>query len=60
MIVEVFFRGSNFKKLYDTFWNVEKIHRSGHHFILYREKDTGYEEDNVYLDTEKYELRVRY
>lgn len=53
MIVEVFFKGSNFKKHYDTFWNIEKINRSGHHFIL-----TG--KDDIFLDTEKYELRVTY
>lgn len=56
MIVEVFYKGSNFKKFYDTFWNIEKINRSGHHFILV----TKYGEEDVFLDTETYELRVSY
>lgn len=56
MIVEVFYKGSNFKRLYDSFWNIEKIYRSGHYFILV----TEYGEENVLLDTEKYELRVTY
>lgn len=56
MIVEVFVKGSCFKKLYDTFWNIEKIDRSGRFFVLV----TKDEKDNVYLDTEGYELRVCY
>lgn len=58
MIVEVFFRGSSFKEFYDTFWNIKKINRSGHYFLLVREYED--KEYIIYLDTEKYELRVTY
>lgn len=59
MIVEVFFKGSSFKKLYDTFWNIKSIERNGGNFILVTDKYmTG--NDNVTLSTNKYELRVCY
>lgn len=59
MIVEVFFKGSNFKKIYDTFWNIKTIERNGNNFILVTDK---YRTDNknVVLNTNEYELRVTY
>lgn len=59
MIVEVFFKGSNFKKLYDTFWNIKNIETNGGYFILVTDKYTT-DNDNVILDTNEYELRVTY
>lgn len=59
MIVEVFYKGSNFKKLYDTFWNIKSIEENGNNFILVTDKYMT-ENDNVVLDTNEYELRVTY
>lgn len=59
MIVEVFYKGSNFKKLYDTFWNIKSIEKNGNNFILVTDKYMT-ENDNVVLDTNEYELRVTY
>ena len=57
MIVEVFFKGSNFKRLYDTFWNIKGIVQDGHNTILVTENKN---EENILLDDSKYELRVTY
>lgn len=57
MIVEVFFRGSNFKKIYDTFWNIKTIERNGNNFILVTDKNMT-DNKNVVLDINEYELRV--
>ncbi len=59
MIVEVFFKGSNFKRLYDTFWNIKTIERSGNYFILVADRYVT-NNDNIVLDTDEYELRVTY
>ena len=59
MIVEVYYKGSNFKKLYDTFWNIKSIEKNGNNFILVTDKYMT-ENDNVVLDTNEYELRVTY
>lgn len=59
MIVEVFFKGSNFKKIYDTFWNIKTIKRDGDNFILVTDKYMT-DNENVVLNTNKYELRVAY
>lgn len=59
MIVEVFHKGSNFKKLYDTFWNIKSIERSAGVFVLATDKHTTDNEDIV-LDNDQYELRVSY
>lgn len=59
MIVEVFFKGSNFKKIYDTFWNIKTIERDGDNFILVTDKYMT-DNENVVLDTNEYELRVSY
>ena len=56
MIVEVFFKGSNFKKNYDTFWNIEKIDHDNGNFILI----TEYGKENIILNSTDYELRVCY
>lgn len=57
MIVEVFFKGSNFKRLYDTFWNIKGIVHDEHNIILVTENKN---EENILLDDSKYELRVTY
>lgn len=59
MIVEVFFKGSNFKKIYDTFWNIKTIERDGDNFILVTDKYMT-DNENVVLSTNEYELRVSY
>lgn len=59
MIVEVFFKGSNFKKIYDTFWNIKTIERDGANFILVTDKYMT-NNKNVILNTNEYELRVAY
>lgn len=59
MIVEVFFKGSNFKKIYDTFWNIKTIERDGDNFILITDKYMT-DNENVVLSTNEYELRVSY
>lgn len=59
MIVEVFFKGSNFKKIYDTFWNIKTIERDGNNFILVTDKYMT-DNENTILDTNEYELRVCY
>lgn len=59
MIVEVFFKGSNFKKIYDTFWNIKTIERDGDNFILVTDKYMT-DNENVVLNTNEYELRVAY
>ena len=59
MIVEVFLKGSNFKKIYDTFWNIKTIKRDGDNFILITDKYIT-DNENVVLDVIKYELRVAY
>lgn len=59
MIVEVFIKGSNFNKLYDTFWNIKSIERDGNNFILVTDKYMT-NNKNVILDTNEYELRVTY
>lgn len=59
MIVEVFLKGSNFKKIYDTFWNIKTIKRDGDNFILITDKYIT-DNENVVLDVNKYELRVAY
>lgn len=56
MIVEVFFKGSNFKKLYDTFWSIKKIDHDDGKFILI----TEYGKENILLNSSDYELRVCY
>ncbi len=55
MIVEVFFKGSNFERLYDTFWNIRTIHNDGGNFILITD---NLNEESVFLDENEYELRV--
>lgn len=59
MIVEVFFKGSNFKNIYDTFWNIKTIERDGNNFILVTDKYMT-DNENVILNTSEYELRVAY
>lgn len=59
MIVEVFFKGSHFKNLYDTFWNIKSIERDGDFFILVTDKYMTNTE-NVVLNANEYELRVTY
>lgn len=59
MIVEVFFKGSNFKRVYDTFWNIKSIERNGKDFVLITDKYMT-DNDNVVLNTNEYELRVTY
>lgn len=56
MVVEVFIKGSNFKKLYDTFWNVKEIKRSSGLFILTFEPEKN--KENISLDIYKYEFKV--
>ena len=56
MIIEVFFKGSNFKDLFETFWNIEKIEHDNGSFILI----TEYGKDNIVLSSNNYELRVCY
>lgn len=55
MIIEVFFKGSNFKRLYDTFWNIRDIHYDGTTFVLITDNRN---EEAVFLDSNEYELRV--
>lgn len=57
MIIEVFFKGSNFKRLYDTFWNIRAIYDDGANFVLITDNRN---EESVFLDSNKYELRVTY
>lgn len=57
MIVEVFFKGSNFKRLYDTFWNIKGIVHDGNFIILVTKNKN---EDNILLNDSEYELRVTY
>ena len=57
MVVEVFFKGSNFKRLYDTFWNIRTIHNDGKNFVLTTDNRN---EESVFLDSNEYELRVTY
>lgn len=57
MIVEVFFKGSNFKRLYDTFWNIKSIVHDGNFIILATE---NLNDDAVLLNDNEYELRVTY
>lgn len=54
MIVEVFIKGSFFKNLYDTFWNVKSVVYDGGYFCLvfYNTK-----EKTIVLSREEYELR---
>lgn len=59
MIVEVFYKGSNFKRLYDTFWNVKSIVRNGINFCLIPEQESEVSETFV-LNVEEFELRVCY
>ncbi len=59
MIVEVFFKCSNFKNLFDTFWNIKSIERDGNNFILVTDKYMT-DNENVILNTNEYELRVCY
>ena len=59
MIVEAFFKGSNFKNLFDTFWNIKSIERDGNSFILVTDKYMT-DNNNVVLNTNNYELRVTY
>lgn len=59
MIVEAFLKGSNFKNLYDTFWNIKSIERDGVNFILVTDKYIT-KNNNVVLSTNEYELRVTY
>lgn len=58
MIVEVFYKGTFFKKPFDTFWNIKKIVRSGSNFCLVPEEDSP--DEAVVLNTDEYELRVHY
>ena len=55
MIVEVFYRGTNFKKVYNTFWNVKNIVHDGY-FIILVFRNSKY--DVVSLREEDFELRV--
>lgn len=57
MIVEVFFKGSNFKRLYDTFWNIKSIEHNGNNLILVTDMYMTKNED-VVLNSDEYELRV--
>ncbi len=57
MIVEVFFKGSNFKRLYNTFWNIRTIYDDGANFVLTTDNRN---EESVFLDSNEYELRVTY
>lgn len=59
MIVEVFVKGSNFKSLFDTFWNIKTIENDGCNFILVTDKYMT-DNSNIILDTNEYELRVTY
>ncbi len=59
MIVEIFLKSSNFKKIYDTVWNIKAIERNGDSFILITDKYIT-DNENVVLDMNKYELRVTY
>ena len=55
MTIEVFFKGSNFKRLYDTFWNIRDIQYDGTAFVLITDNRN---EEAVFLDSNEYELRV--
>ncbi len=57
MIVEVFFKGSNFKRLYDIFWNIKSVVHDGDFIILTTE---NLNDDAVLLNDNEYELRVTY
>lgn len=57
MIVEVFFKGSNFKRLHDTFWNIKSIEHDGNNLILVTNKYMT-KNKNVVLNSDEYELRV--
>ena len=57
MIVEVFFKGSNFKRLYNTFWNIRTIYDDGANFVLTTDNPN---EESVFLDSNEYELKVTY
>lgn len=57
MVVEVFFKGSNFKRLYDIFWNIRTIYDNGANFVLITDNRN---EESVFLDSNEYELRVTY
>lgn len=59
MIVEVFFKGSNFTKIYDTFWNIKTIERDDNNFILVTDKYMT-DNENIVLNTTEYELRITY
>lgn len=59
MIIEVFIKGSNFKKQYNTFWNIKSIENDGENFILVTDKYMT-KNDNVILSISEYELRVTY
>lgn len=59
MIVEVFVKGSNFKNLFDTFWNIKSIENDRANFILVTDKYMT-KNKNVVLDMKEYELRVTY
>lgn len=59
MIVEVFYKGSNFKRLYDTFWNIKSIVRDGNDFCLIPEQEAEATE-TIVLNAEEFELRVGY
>lgn len=59
MIVEVFYKGSNFKRLYDTFWNIKTIVRNGDNFCLIPEQEAEANE-TIVLNVEEFELRVCY
>lgn len=59
MIVEVFYKGSNFKRVYDTFWNIKSIVRNGNNFCLIPEQESDTSE-TIVLNVEEFELRVCY
>lgn len=59
MIVEAFYKGSNFKNLFDTFWNIKSIENDGANFILVTDKYMT-KNDNIVLSTNEYELRITY
>ena len=55
MIVEVFEKGSNFKKFVDIHWRVVRIEMDGGQYILVSENPP-----NEVIDADKYEFKVSY
>ncbi len=57
MIVEAFYKSSNFKRLFDTFWNMKGIMHDGNFIALVTESPKN---DNILLKNCEYELRITY